>query len=554
VKTSSTQFTVAAVLALGILHPAWLSAQMSPQVDNLFTAYEKGKSPGCSVGVVQNGSFVYRKAHGFGSLELSVPLSPESVFYMGSVSKQFTAASVVLAAKLGFLALDDDIHTFIPELPDYGHPVTLRQMLHQTSGFRDFFTLLYMAGRQDSGFRARDVLDLVVHQKNLNNEPGKEFIYSNTNYFLLGVVIERATGRTLAQFAKENIFQPLGMTHTRFADDRTVVIPDRIAAYDPGPGETFLSDWSTAFDVVGAGGLMSSVDDMRLWENNFREDRLGKGTLMIDLQVPGVLNDGNQISYALGLELGTYRGVPTVGHNGSLFGYRTEVLRLPKQDLSIICLCNLSSAPTGSLVRQIADLYLPPSLKADTARRPAQLGEALPDPSLFAGEYLDQRTHTLFSFTAAKGDLVGWGTPLRRTGPNTFNDLGTGTITFSPSRQSMTATLTMDGETAFAGSRVAGVRLNNTELAALSGTYSSSELEQSYRLTLQESHLILHNGSNTPVLLTPITGTEFEAGDLGTIVFQWGGDKRILGFSVFSGNVRGLIFTREISPTRSPHR
>jgi len=551
-KTRSGRFVASVALGLGGLHPLCLSAQIvTSQVDQLFATYATGKSPGCSVGVVQNGSFVYRKAHGFGSLELNVPLSPESVFYMGSISKQFTAASVVLAASMGFLALDDDIHKFIPELPDYGRPVTLRQMLHQTSGFRDFFTLLYLAGRQDSGFHAQDVLDLVVRQRSLNNEPGAEFIYSNTNYFLLGIVIERATGKSLAQFAKENIFQPLGMTHTRFADDRTAVIPNRIAAYDPGPGETFLTDWSSTFDVVGAGGLMSNVDDMRLWENNFRQDRLGKGILMVELQAPGVLNDGNQVSYALGLELGTYRGMPTVGHNGSLFGFRTEVLRLPQQELSIICLCNLSIAPTGSLVRKIADIYLSPSVQADTNHSSTPTDKKLEDLSLFQGEYLDPRTHTLFSFTVAKGELVGWGMPLRRTGSNTFNDLGTGIITFNRTGGSMTTTLTMDGEVAFAGGRVTAVRISNAELAALSGTYSSSELDESYQLSLKEGHLILHNGSNAPVTLAAITASDFEAGDLGTIVFQRGSDKRISGLSVFSGNVRGITFKREPSAARS---
>lgn len=217
-QPSSNRVRMVAVASLGVLaQVVYLTAQTkTPSVDKLFAAYDMPGSPGCSVGVIRDGGFVYRRAHGLASLELKVPISPESVFYMGSVSKQFTAASVVLAAEMGLLTLDDDVHKLIPELPNYDHPITLRQMLHQTSGFRDLFTLLYLAGQQNSGFHAREVLDLVVRQKSLNNVPGDEFIYSNTNYFLLGIAIERATGKSLADFASEQIFKPLGMTHTRF--------------------------------------------------------------------------------------------------------------------------------------------------------------------------------------------------------------------------------------------------------------------------------------------------------------------------------------------------
>jgi CubicO group peptidase (beta-lactamase class C family) len=156
-------------------------------VDQIFGAYDKATSPGCALGVIQDGNFIYRKGYGMASLELGVPLSPQSVFYMGSVSKQFTAAGVVLAAEQGFLSLDDDVRKYVPELPDYGHAITLRQMLHHTSGFRDFLTLLYLSGRHDSDLHSKEeMIALIVRQKGLNNVPGDEFVYSNTNYFLLG--------------------------------------------------------------------------------------------------------------------------------------------------------------------------------------------------------------------------------------------------------------------------------------------------------------------------------------------------------------------------------
>jgi CubicO group peptidase (beta-lactamase class C family) len=275
------------------------------RVDRLFVTYDKTSSPGCALGVIRDGNFIYRKAYGMASLELGVPLSPRAVFYMGSVAKQFTAASVVLAAEQGFLSLDDDVRNYIPELPDYGHPITLRQMLHHTSGFRDFLTLLDISGRHESDLHSKEeMLDLIVRQTGLNNIPGDEYIYSNTNYFLLGEVLQRATKKSLADFAAENIFQPLRMADTRFYDEHTLVLPGRVPAYDPGSDGSFVVDWSTNYDTVGGGGLMSSVDDLLLWDRNVYQNKLGSGTLLKEMQTRGVLNNGKQIDYALGLELG----------------------------------------------------------------------------------------------------------------------------------------------------------------------------------------------------------------------------------------------------------
>src|SRR5246500_5438190 len=223
-----------------------LAADLTTQnVDRLFAAFNKPGSPGCSVGVIRNGSFVYKKSFGYASLELGVPLTPQSVFYVGSVSKQFTAASLVLEAEQDYLSLNDDVRKYIPELQDYGYPVTLRQMLHKTSGFRDFFDLIALSGGNpvEIGSRA-DILKLIVRQKGLNNIPGAEWNYSNSNYFLLAEVVQHATKKSLARFAAENIFQPLGMKHTLFFDDNTLVVPNRVAAYDPGKDGKFLVDWS----------------------------------------------------------------------------------------------------------------------------------------------------------------------------------------------------------------------------------------------------------------------------------------------------------------------
>jgi CubicO group peptidase (beta-lactamase class C family) len=541
-------FGAAVGLALGLVLSSPLQAQdKQEKVDRIFAAYEKAGSPGCALGVIQDGNFVYRKGYGMGSIELSVPLSSQSVFYMGSVSKQFTAASVVLAAEQGFLSLDDDVRKYIPELPDYGRSITLRQMLHHTSGLRDFLTLFELSGRDVAAIHSEaEIIGMISRQKNLNNIPGDEWLYSNTNYYLLGVVIHRATKKSLNEFATDNIFKPLGMTHTRFYDDHTLVLPGRIAAYDPGSDGTFLVDWSTQYDIVGAGGLMSSVDDVLLWDKNFYENKLGKGTLLKEMQTKGVLNSGKEISYALGLVIDKYRGLPTVEHNGALYGYRTALLRFPEQQFSVVCLCNVSSASTDSLAHQVADVYLEKNFggKANAAKSPAY--SDAPDSSRFAGKYLDPRKQMVYAFTAVKGNLMAWGGTLRRIGPNQFMDLGTGVITFDEANGQMRAMLELDGDAFFDGMKITEPQLTGSDLAGYVGKYRSGELGATYTFTAEHGKLTLQNGGGAELTLTPLGDDEFENYSVGTLVFHRDENHRVSGFGLYAGNVRNVLFQKEM--------
>ncbi|MGA8437943.1 MAG: serine hydrolase domain-containing protein [Candidatus Sulfotelmatobacter sp.] len=543
----------AAILTIAFVFIVELSASGGdpdqPAVDKLFAAYNKATSPGCSLGVIRDGNFIYRKAYGMGSLELGVPLSPESVFYMASVSKQFTAAAVVLAAEQGFLSLDDDVRKYIPELPDYGHVITLRQMLHHTSGLRDFETLVYLSGHQISDPHSKDeMIQLVARQKGLNNIPGDEWIYSNTNYFLLGEVVRSATKRSLAEFSAESIFKPLGMEHTRFYDDHTLVVPGRVPAYEPGSDGKFLVDWSTSFDLVGPGGLMSSVDDLLFWDRNFYENRLGTKSFLKEMHTRGVLNNGAATDYAFGLELGTYRGLPIVEHSGGLFGYGTEILRFPNQRFTVVCLCNLSSAGDSvtDLARKVADIYLEKTLGGETGAIHSPSNRKFPDPSLFAGKYLDPQKHFVYSFTVSGGSLMAWGASLPRVGPNRFKDLGTGTITFDSSAGGMQATLITDGETFFAGKRVEAPNLGDADLAAYIGQYRSAELDVTYNLSTNQGNLMAqnnHSSWNPPLKLIPVAQDEFETGEF-SIVFRRDANQRVSGLSVFTIRARNVSFEK----------
>jgi CubicO group peptidase (beta-lactamase class C family) len=516
-------------------------SSLERKVDQIFSSYDKPGSPGCALGVIRDGNFIYKRGYGDASLELAVRITPESVFYMGSVSKQFTAASAVLAAEQGYLSLDDDVRKYIPELPSYGKTITLREMLHHTSGLRDIFGLLYLAGRNPEDIHSTsELLDLIVHQKALNFAPGDEYLYSNTNFFLMGVVIRRATGKPLSQFAEENIFKPLGMTHTRFYDDRTLVVPGRVPAYEPRQSGGFQVDWSTNFDKVGDGGLMSSVDDLLLWDRNFYDNKLGKGTLPKELQTPGILNNGKKIEYGLGLVISTYRGLPVVAHSGALFGYRTALLRFPNQKVSVICLCNLGTSNPVDLAEKTAELYLANQLSPE---RPALALKA--DLHPFAGWYRDAESHSVLQVLASDHDLNAAGQHFTPRDATHFAGPGDSEMAFDRQPNgTLRLTLSFKDVTPQIYEPYTAVKASDENLEQYAGEYSSAEVEATYRLYLKDGRLTVAANWQEPFALEPTVRDEFQGPYGSAIVFRRDAGGRITGFDAFAGRVRNIAFVK----------
>lgn len=512
------------------------------RVDKIFAAYDNSESPGCALGVIRDGNFVYKRSYGAASLELGVPITPQSVFYMGSVSKQFTAASVVLASEQGHLSLGDDIRKYVPEIPSYGKTITLREMLHHTSGFRDVLSLMFLAGRNSEDIHpTSELLDLLSRQKALNFAPGDEFLYSNTNYFLMSVVIQRATGKSLSQFAEENIFKPLGMTHTRFYDDRTVVLPGRIPAYAPRNSGGFRVDWSTNFDMVGGGGLMSSVEDLLLWDRNFYDNKLGKGSLLKEMQTQGVLNNGKEIEYALGLFITKYRGLPIVAHDGANFGYRTALLRFPQQKFSVVCLCNLATSNPGDLSYRVADVYL----EGQLAPNPQPATGAKVDPTPFAGWYRNLDSHSALQLSAANGDLVAFGTHFKPRDANHFAASPGAEIIFDRAQNGNTRlTLALEDAAPQAFERFDPLKPSAEDLAQYAGEYASAELQATYRFAVKDGKLTLTRNWEEPFALEATVRDEFQSPAGVAIVFRGDGAGHITGCDLFAGRVRNISFTR----------
>ena len=343
-----------------------------PRIDRLFAQWDKPGSPGCAVGVIRDGKLVYERGYGMANLDYDIPNSPRMVYYVGSDSKQFTAAAIGLLALQRKLGLDDDIRKYVPEMPDYratyGVPVTIRNLVHHTSGIRDIYTLMSLAGlRMEDVMTDAAALAMIARQKELNFKPGTDYLYSNSGYWLLGQIVERITGQSLRVYADEQIFKPLGMTNTHFHDDPGHVMKNRAMSYEPDGASGFRISYLQNFDKIGAGGLYSTVEDLAKWDQNYYTHKVGGAALQALIHTRGVLATGDTIPYAFGNNVATYRGLRVDDHGGSMMGYKAHILRFPDQRLSVIETCNLGSINPAPIARQVAEVYLGDRMTPATA-------------------------------------------------------------------------------------------------------------------------------------------------------------------------------------------
>ena len=318
--------------------------KMAKAADEVFADLTKPGSPGCALAAARDGKIIYEKGYGLANIEEGVSITPQTVFDIGSTSKQFTAASILLLEKQGKLSVHDDIRKYLPEIPDYGHTITILHLLNHTSGLRDYLTLFELAGINIDGVTGDDdALAVIARQKALNFEPGSEWLYSNSGFFLLSVIVKRVSGKTLREFAAENIFDPLEMNQTVFRNQHTQLVGNRAMAYDPNQAGTAYVLNVSYFEQTGDGAVHTSVEDLLKWDENFYSGQVGGQPFLAEIQEPGKLNSGKALGYAKGLFVGTYRGLRFVDHGGSWGGYRAQLLRFPDQHFSVACLCNVAS-------------------------------------------------------------------------------------------------------------------------------------------------------------------------------------------------------------------
>lgn len=336
---------------------AYTRTALTDSVDAMFEQWDREESPGFALGIFKDGRIIYARGYGMANLEYNIPITPRTVFRIGSLSKQFTAMCVAMLAEQGKLSLDDDIRKFFPEMPEYEIPITVRHLVHHTSGIRDVYTLQGLLAKGEY-YNSEDALATLLRQKGLNFTPGERFSYANSGYFLLAALVERASGMKTSEYARKYIFEPLGMNDTHFHDDLNVVVRNRASGYRPTGQDGYRIDM-TQLDIIGDGSIYTTIEDFFKWDQNFYHNEMGNRTQdLIDIVLTrGVLNSGEDITYAFGLDVDTNRGLRTVSHSGSWVGFSTIGIRYPDQRFSIVIFSNGSMGP-GRFARRIVDFYM----------------------------------------------------------------------------------------------------------------------------------------------------------------------------------------------------
>lgn len=536
------------ISAVSLMVPMTGGAQEAvATLDTVFADWRRSDAPGCVVGVDSHGTRTVR-AYGQSNLEYSVPLGPESVMESGSVAKQFTAATVLLLAQQGKLSLDDDIRKHLPEVPDFGHTITIRHLLQHTSGLRDQWGLLAMQGHPpgEEVHTLPTILDLVTHQRALNFRPGEEYLYSNTGFALAAILVTRVAGQPFAQFSKERLFMPLGMTHTQWRDDYRRVVPARATAY-ARQGSGWVQDMPFTM-VHGNGGLLTTMDDMLTWNAALTAGTVPGGMELVrQLEHTGTLNDGSPITYALGLTVSRYRGTREVSHGGSTAGYRTALARWPDRALSVAVFCNAANANPQRLARHVAEklLHLPPAEAAPgpTVDVPTDVLQSL------AGSYRDTTTDDRLTLAVTEGRLTaaafgGPSFPLTPLGGMRFWNEVTGEfrVERGPSDWRVVrfdnAWRRFDRELPVAAAAV--------PLPDFVGRYRSEELDIVFDVRIESGRLMIVSPDATFPLMPAYRDGFAAAGR--TFRFLRDATGRVNGMLINAGRVRHLRADRLLSP------
>ncbi|MES2697831.1 MAG: serine hydrolase domain-containing protein [Verrucomicrobiota bacterium] len=507
-RTAGSRFALVALVGAALSTvPSILSAASTAKIepvaiDAIFAEWNKPTTPGVALAVIHEGAIVYERGYGQANIERKVAITPQTAFYIGSVSKQFTAAAIALLAQRKVISLDDDVRKYVPELPDYGTPVTIRQCVHHTSGLRDYLALRALAGEPvNATFTDDDVLALIRRQKALNFPPGTGHLYSNSGYFVLSLIVKRTTGKSLRDFAAENFFGPLGMKTAQYRDKHTHPIPNRAEGYAALGNGYRVSNPN--FDVVGAGGVFMTVRDFLAWDRNFYDAKIGGADFVAQLQTPGLLNNGTDTRYAFGLTVGQYRGLKVVEHSGAYGGFKAHVIRFPNQRLSVVCFTNLGAMTPGVLVRKVAD---------------ACLAGAFPSAA------------TVAASTSA---------------PSATVDAAGAVLTETQAGNGKAGKASQGGKTQ-KSPPAAPTALTPAEAARFAGTYRSDELNVAYQIVAEASSgaLKLERRGNPTASLTPEAANTFATSGL---KLRFNRDERgnIASFSLEAGRVRDLAFTRQ---------
>jgi len=524
---------------------------ITDRVDALFAQWDTTTSPGCILAVIKDGEFLYKRGYGMADIERSVPITSDSIFDIGSTGKQFTTTVIAILSNRGLLSLDDPIRKYISEMPAYAKDITIRHLIHHTSGLRDYVTLLDLRGLPVENIYAEAfLLDLIVHQKGLNFKPGSEYLYSNSGYFLLGTIAQRVKGKHITELIKEHILDPLGMRHTTFNKDFRLIVKNRAMSYDKGDKEGKFVNALALSGGFGDGALLTCVDDLLLWDRNFYDNKLNNAqhNLIEQLHETGKLNNGKPINYAFGLDVAEYKGQRVVSHAGGWAGYRSEVMRFPDQHMTFICLSNLGSMEPTTLCQQAADVYLEDVLKPE---KPTQKQKSNATKSsdieleAFCGLY--QGKFRTFEIFAKDGGLFFtngiYEFPLRPLGSKKFQvDAFPVFLTFAGNKNK---NLIFKEEEK--GSRLKQIRSKRYIAPSLSpyiGNYYSAELDICYTIAEKDDVLQLKCTPFDEPKSVHFFAENALLTSIGELRLRLGEDRSVKGFELHAGRVNHIKFRK----------
>lgn len=530
------------------------------QIDSLLVPYKSTTDPGFAVGVVKEGNWLYKKGFGMANLEHQIPNSPTTVFRIASTSKQFTAACILMLERQGKLSLDDKLNKFFPAFPDYAKNISLKHLLHHTSGVRDYLMLSYLAGMRDDDFYTDDeIMQWLENQKALNFEPGAQFTYSNSGYWLLGQIVEQVSGVSLADYAAEHLFAPLKMTNTHFHDKPNLIVPNRASGYTPNSQGAF-ERCETTLPMVGDGGIFTTIEDFNLWTKELHTHEVFGKEFWEHMFERGTLNNGESIDYAMGLTHSEQNGNASIGHGGAFVGFLSKSISFPEQEVSVIIFCNRNDVSPSRLAQNIADIVLPaPSDNEPTVAQTSNQKEPRPkknpklsekELSFFEGYYRSDDGRNLHAaivedtlritqlWNSASYPIV----PISNTAfeiPD-YNGL---VFEFAQEKKTMAHSLSVQqGSQRFEYTRFSFSPLSVDSLKAYEGSYYSKELLLSYQVALKDDHLEVKIGNHEPFVLSQTDNDTFSG--RGIMIYFEVKRNYPTGFVIEAGRVQGIQFIR----------
>jgi CubicO group peptidase (beta-lactamase class C family) len=541
-----------------------ISDEKAAQIDALFAKYDDLYSPGSAVAVVQDGEVVFKKGYGSANLEYDIPVSPSTIFHIASVSKQFTVFAVLLLEEEGKLNFDDDIRKYISEVPDFGEVITLRHLASHTSGMRDQWNLLAMAGwRLDDVITKEHVFKLVEKQKELNFQPGDEYLYSNTGFTLLAEVVARVTGKSFAEFTQERMFTPLGMSNTLFYDDHQKIVKNR--AYSYAPTDDGYQKSVLNYAIVGATSLFTTVEDLSLWAMHFEDIKVGSQALIDKMNTLAVLNNGETFGGAYGQFISDHNGLEYIQHGGADAGYRAFFARFPEQGFAVSVFNNVAIADPRSLALGVADIFLKDKMLIAEDMTEAYLdlnGEediefiGLDEVTLekFVGHYWNDGSSYSREIYIKDGVLMySRGaenvSPLAPISEDLFKMLEVDAdlfVRFDAQLATKQMIVTEGDDVPIVSTAYNPSEFTTKNLMEYAGTYYSEELSTSIELVPNEGSLIVSHSRNSDAIITPIKDNIFtsEVWVLRNIRFERDTNNALTGMRISNGRVRNLYFEK----------